>query len=152
MFASKMTTTARMLLLALLASATLVGYGNLRAKPEEDQKADSSKDDKMKRLLKERYDAANNEFKQCFEQFKNKQIGVERCCQSLLRLLESQKDLSDKKADVVTAWECHCARMKESERLAKNSAATGIGLEIDALIAQYFRLDAEIGLERAKAK
>jgi hypothetical protein len=163
MFPVKLKIAARVLLVVLLAAGTsLVGYKTLTAnpqaelipKPAEDRSAaPANGPDRLKNLLKERFELAEKEYKIRFAKFRDMEFPeLERCCYSSLRVLEAQKDLSDKKADVVAAWEAHLARVKELARIAANFARTGQGMESDASMARFYYLDAEIGLERAKAK
>jgi len=65
------------------------------------------------------------------------------------RLLTAELELRDKKADQVAAYEAHLLRMKELEGAFKK----GANADKDALAeAKFHRLEAEIMLERAKAK
>ena len=67
------------------------------------------------------------------------------------RLLEAERDLSSKKDDQVAAWDTHRQRMQDlcDINLARFEAGQ-IPIQ-DLAQADYYRLDAEIGLERAKA-
>ena len=51
-----------------------------------------------------------------------------------------------------TACEAHMARTSEVERMAVSYFKTGQGRQADALTAEYYRLDAEMQLARAKRK
>jgi hypothetical protein len=69
------------------------------------------------------------------------------------RLLTAELELSDKKADRVAAYEAHLQRFKELEDEFKREVAGLEGSEGIADVAEgrFYRLEAEIMLERAKA-
>jgi outer membrane protein TolC len=66
-------------------------------------------------------------------------------------LLKAERDLSTKKADQVAAWETHRQRMQDAYVINQARYNEGRISIIDLAQADYYRLDAEIGLERAKA-
>jgi tetratricopeptide (TPR) repeat protein len=68
-----------------------------------------------------------------------------------LRLLKADLELSDQPADRVKAYESHLLRMKELEEFYMSKKKQGWIREADVATAEYYRLDAEVMLERAKA-
>jgi hypothetical protein len=68
------------------------------------------------------------------------------------RLLTAELELSDKKADRVAAYEAHLQRVKEMEdELKKEIEEVGGEGVADVAEVKFYRLEAEIMLERAKA-
>jgi hypothetical protein len=63
--------------------------------------------------------------------------------------LKAELEMSEKLADRVKAYESHLLRMKELEGLYKDKIKGG--LAADVATAEFYRLDAEVMLERAKA-
>jgi outer membrane protein TolC len=72
--------------------------------------------------------------------------------QSSLRLLEAELEWKTKPAEQIAALEAHLERMKNIHdiNLARfNAGRASVG---DLKQAEYYRLDAEVRLERAKQK
>ena len=67
------------------------------------------------------------------------------------RLLDAERDLSTKKADQITAWESHLQRMQQVYLINLDRYNAGRITLQDLKQAEFYRFDAEIGLERAKA-
>jgi DNA-directed RNA polymerase specialized sigma24 family protein len=109
-------------------------------------------DEKMKSLLWDRVDAAKREVKARCKEFHSGRGLLQIYLDASRRLLEAERDMSAKKADQATAWEMQRQRMQDAYdvNLARYDAAR-IAIQ-DLLQAKYYRLDAEIGLERAKAQ
>jgi RNA polymerase sigma factor (sigma-70 family) len=153
------------LAIALCAGAGVLGYRTLAAEPpaadradrnkpparaDDDKKAKVEAADKMRRLLAARVDAAREEWDVLRKQYEaGKQVTSDLAAVSQ-RLLVAQREASDKKADHIAAWEAHFRRMKEIEEVAKARFDAGTLAPEDYYRIRYFRLDAEIGLERAK--
>jgi hypothetical protein len=60
--------------------------------------------------------------------------------------------LSDAKADRITAMEAHLERMRRLEALVKKVRKLGFGFSTDVGATEYFRLEAERWLEKARAE
>ncbi len=105
--------------------------------------------ERLKRLLKERYEAAQVEFDGRFKEFLAGRGTQEFLYRSACRLLQAQKELSDKPAEQRAALEAHLKRMKEIEEIAKGRYDAGRIPIQDYQAARYWRLEAEIWLERA---
>ncbi len=67
-----------------------------------------------------------------------------------VRWLNVERALSKKPADRITAAEAHLDRMKKLEAIAQNLAKAGAALGFHATAAEYYRLEAEIWLAKAK--
>jgi RNA polymerase sigma factor (sigma-70 family) len=172
MFVSKIKVAAAVLLaVALCAGAGVLGYRALAAEPPPEKKtepppagADARKADearkeaeaadKMRRLLKARVDAARQEWEDRMKLLQDGRDGdrLDVLGAASRRLLVAQRELSENKADQIAAWEAHLDRMKGVEEIAKGRFEAGTLSRPNHALAQYYRLDAEIGLERAKAK
>ena len=68
------------------------------------------------------------------------------------RILTAELDQSEKKEDRVKACEEYLQRTTEVARRAMNGYKVGQATKADAMQAEYYRLEAEIMLEREKAK
>jgi CRISPR/Cas system-associated protein Csm6 len=66
-------------------------------------------------------------------------------------VLESQRELSDEKANHVAALEEHRERMERLENLVKKVRRLGFGRSIDVGAVNYYRLEAEYWTARAKS-
>jgi hypothetical protein len=109
-------------------------------------------DPKMKSVLKDRFDAAKTEVNARGKEYSAGRGWVHVYLDSSRRLLEAELDLSVKKADHVVAWETHRQRMQGIYEINLDRYNNGRISVQDLAVANYYRLDAEIGLERAKAQ
>ena len=66
-------------------------------------------------------------------------------------VLEAQRDLSDAQADRIAALEAHLGRIKRLEALVLKVRRLGFGYSIDVGATAYYRLEAEMWLEEARA-
>ena len=66
-------------------------------------------------------------------------------------VLDSQQHLSEAKADRVAALEAHLDRMKRLQALVLKVRKLGFGYSTDVGATAYYRLEAELWLEEAKA-
>jgi RNA polymerase sigma factor (sigma-70 family) len=109
-------------------------------------------DQKMKSLLGDRVDAAKREVKARWQEYCAGRGTLDILVGSSRRLLAAELDLSTNKADRVGAWETHWQRMRDASVINSARYASGRIAVQDFLQTEYYRLDAEIGLERAKAQ
>ncbi len=107
---------------------------------------------KLKELLKDRYTVARQECVCRFQQYLAGRGNMDRFAASSLRLYEAEKELSDKKAHQVVALDYHWQRMKEVEKIVQSQYEAGRAPLADFQEAKFYRLQAEIGLERARDK
>jgi hypothetical protein len=66
--------------------------------------------------------------------------------------LKAQLKLCDKKADVIAAYEAHLERMKQVEDAGKQKFEAGAVAGSQYYQATYYRIEAEIWLEEARAR
>jgi hypothetical protein len=64
-------------------------------------------------------------------------------------VLDSQQDLATKKSERIAALEAHLARMNELEALVKKVRKLGFGFSIDVGASEYYRIEAQVWLEKA---
>jgi hypothetical protein len=108
-------------------------------------------DPKMKSRLKGRFDAAKTEVEARGKEYVAGRGTLDVFIGASRRLLAAELDLSPKTTDHVTAWEAHRQRMQavyEINLVRYNAGRINVQ---DLAQSDYYRLDAEIGLERAKA-
>jgi outer membrane protein TolC len=102
--------------------------------------------------LEARLAAANKEVRIRWKEYCAGRGSLDIYLNSSRRVLEAERDLSAKKADQVAAWESHLQRMQQAYviNLARYNAGR-IPIQ-DFAQADYYRRDAEIGLERTRAQ
>jgi RNA polymerase sigma factor (sigma-70 family) len=103
--------------------------------------------DKLRSLLKDRFQVAGEEFAARNQQFLAGRGTDEFLYQSARRLLEAERELPDKSA--VTALTNHLRRMTAIEEASKTRFEAGRIAVQDYRSMQYWKLEAEIWLERA---
>jgi RNA polymerase sigma factor (sigma-70 family) len=107
--------------------------------------------DKLKALLKARLEAATIEADARFKQFLAGRGTLDFFLASAQRLLKAELELSTQKADQLAALATHLRLMKKAYELNKDRFDAGrISIE-DVKQIEFFVLEAEIALERAKA-
>jgi RNA polymerase sigma factor (sigma-70 family) len=107
---------------------------------------------KLKELLKERLTTAHEEALGRYQQFLAGRGTMDALLGASLRLLDAEKELSDKKDDQVAALQRHLRRMKEMEKILEAMFQAGRASQADYAQAKSYRLQAEIWLEKAKEK
>jgi len=107
--------------------------------------------EKMKSLLQARLDAVTTEVKARFLEYCAGRGTLDILTSGSRRLLDAERDLSTKKADQITAWESHLQRMQQVYLINLDRYNAGRITLQDLKQAEFYRFDAEIGLERAKA-
>jgi vacuolar-type H+-ATPase subunit I/STV1 len=127
------------LLLAL--TALLLGQAPLSADQPDD----------IKKLLQERLATVREGMK---HEMVRMQAGVSDSLDKYLqwsqRVLRTELELAEKKADRIAAWEAQLKRTKQVEELAQNQVKVGLVPNTWVFEAKYQRQSAEIGLTRAK--
>lgn len=108
--------------------------------------------EKMKSLLRARLDAANAVLRARWKDYCRGQCLLDNVVASSRRTLEAERELSTHWADQITAWESHLQRMEQLYVINLASYHAGRIEAEDLAQVDYYRLDAEIGLERAKAR
>ena len=135
-------------LLALTAKDGMPEMGEARA---NELVAKSKADDKMKALIKAQYETALGEARARWLEFIAGRGTLSFCLSSSERLLEAERALSDKKAHQVVAIENHWKRMRQIEKANEERFDAGRIPIQDVLESRFYRLQAEIRLERARS-
>ena len=65
--------------------------------------------------------------------------------------VEAERELSTKKGDQIVAFENYWHRMKGVEKLVQLKSEAGSGATQDVAETRFYRLQAEVWMERAKA-
>jgi hypothetical protein len=103
-------------------------------------------------LLRRRAEAVARAYKEAFDLYREGRTrDVDRIYRWSERWFKAEEDLSDKKADRIAAADHHWQRMKRLEDLVRGSYKAGAAAAIELPAVEYYRLDAEIALARAKA-
>jgi RNA polymerase sigma factor (sigma-70 family) len=172
MFMSKFKMAALMLVAAgLLAGAGMVGYSALTAGPAQDPKAETerakeprSRDDfeerraaielkrKLQPLMEKRLEAVKELMRARTEELLAGKVTVEVLLESSHNLLKAQQEMSDKPVDQLKMRQDHFQRMKQVQEILEVRMRAGKVNIGEVAQARYYRYDAEIGLERFKAK
>jgi hypothetical protein len=121
----------------------------LKAKPLEPAKGD----DELRKLQKERYNAALKEVQLRYEYVKaGKALALDVIADASRRLLDAELDLAEKPADRVAVYEKQLEFAKDVEKIIEARAAAGFRdfSAADVEQARYARLTAEVNLLRAK--
>ncbi len=69
-----------------------------------------------------------------------------------IRLLDAELDLCQGRAERLKACGTHLTRMEEAREISRRKVAAGVIYSGEGAEAEFYRLDAEIRLEREKAK
>jgi uncharacterized protein (TIGR03067 family) len=120
-----------------------------KEKPKEDKPKD---DAKVKKLLQDMVQAAKEEYKLRTQRYLSGVSTSEQLAGASRRVLTAELEWSEKKEERVTACEEYLQRTTEVAKHAKAGADAGQATQADAVQAEYYRLEAEIMLEREKAK
>ncbi len=163
MFMTKVKTAAvTVLVVAVLAAgATVLAYPRQPGPPADqrtaEKKADEPKrtDDKAKvldELMKARLEAAETALDGRMKEFEVGKGSLDILLGASKRWLSAKLELSNKNQDRIAALDAHFERMKEIESENQRRFDAGKVNIMDLAQAKFYRLDAEIELERAKAK
>jgi RNA polymerase sigma factor (sigma-70 family) len=160
MFLTKLIKTAAAAVLAVgvLGGGTgLLLYRTHAVEPAPEKKQEAAKpapkaESKLPALLKARVEAARTEVEARMKEFEAGRGTLELLYASSRRLLQAERELTEKKADQDAALQAHFERMKNVEEINKDRFEAGRIAIQDYAVSQYWRLEAEIGLERTKQK
>jgi RNA polymerase sigma factor (sigma-70 family) len=172
MFMSKVRMAALMVAaVGFLASAGIVGYGALKAGPAQEPKSDPerareprSRDDfeerraaielqrKLQPLMEKRLEAVKEQMRCRMEELLAGKTTVDVLLQASASLLKAQQEMSDKPVDRLRMLEMQFQRMKTVHEVLDTRFQAGKANTAETSQAAYFRYDAEIALERYKAK
>jgi hypothetical protein len=102
-------------------------------------------------LRKQKLEAASEAYKLQLMILRNGQGTYETLYRWSVRWMDAARE-ADPKADPVRHLQAHLDRLRELEVLAKAQFKGGLVTKAEMLAATYYRLDAQIQLELAKAK
>ena len=120
-----------------------------KEKPKEDKPKD---DAKVKKLLQDWCDVAKKEYEMRKTRYQSGLSSIEPVAASARRVLTAELARSDNKEDRVKACEAYLQQTTDMAKIAKLQWQAGSLPHADALEAEYHRLEAEVMLEREKAK
>jgi RNA polymerase sigma factor (sigma-70 family) len=123
-------------------------------KTSPDTKTPAKSAEAMRKLLKERRDMAELEVKVRYAQYLAgaQAVTLDLILEGSKRLLKAELELSEKKADRLAAYEQFVKLTKEIAEICKRKFEAGRISQADLAQAEYERLDAEIALERERAR
>jgi RNA polymerase sigma factor (sigma-70 family) len=131
------------------AERALHTFGEAKVKALLDRSRASGK---LKALLKERYDAALTESGARLKEFYAGRGTLDICLGASLRLLEAERELSTRREDQIAALENHRKRMAAIEELNQARYDAGRIPIQDLSQSKYYRIQAEIWIERFRAE
>jgi hypothetical protein len=152
--------TAAMIFLAVCVLAGGIGRWSrphALAQPDTEKKAEPSSPpakaaDRMKDLLKSRFEAARDENEARTKEFLAGRGTLDSLVASSLRLLTAEQELQDKHAGQLAALKTHAERMKTIYDVTEAKYKAGQVSSAEFKQSEYFHLDAELRLERGKSK
>jgi RNA polymerase sigma factor (sigma-70 family) len=151
--------TVTLSLIFLVLAAGVLTHTTLAARQADDKKEEKKADkpapaaeDKLTTLLKERVDVAKAEVDARNQEFLAGRGTLDIMFGAGKRLLQAQRELSEKKEDQIAALEAYFNLTKGIEELNQARFNAGQISIADLSESKYYRLEAEIWLERAKAK
>lgn len=102
-------------------------------------------------LLKARVEAARQTYDYVLRNFRESRPPIsELVYRWSCRWLDAERELSDRPADRVAAYEAHLARMRELESVVRDRWKNRYVSADEATAAQFYRIEAEIWLARAQ--
>jgi hypothetical protein len=151
MFTTRITSVGAVLLAFVAgAAASLLALHPPAAVFAQDQKPAAKVEGRVRPLLEARLEAAREELDARKKEFEQGRGTLDLLLGAARRVLDSQRELSDKKAGRVAAVQAYFDVTREVEETVKGWHDAGRVAVQDWKEAQYYRLDAEIMLERAK--
>ena len=138
------------LLLGLLLCCLAVGSGPLP--PSRAQEKKEAKSQPPWELAKEKLEAAQRATQLLAREYQDGKVTLEQFERWSRRWMDAQRDVSSKKADQLAAYEGHLDRMKQLEKAARDRAGSARGLQSEAAMAEYFRIEAQAMFQRARSQ
>jgi len=99
-----------------------------------------------------RYKAALRQFEETWTYYRQSRTNSFLTYYWSRLVLDSQEDLGDTRADHIAALEAHLERMRRLEELVNKVRKLGFAYSTDVGATEYYRLEAERWLEKAKAQ
>lgn len=103
-------------------------------------------------LAEARYRAAVRQYEVTWSYYQQARIDSYQVYVWSRLALDARRDMSEKPADRIIALEDHLARMRKLEELVVKIRRLGFGRSYDYGAAEYYRLEAELWLARARGK
>jgi hypothetical protein len=104
-------------------------------------------------LLRQRLEAARRAYKESYDLYREGRTrDVDRMYRWSQRLLEAEQEVGANKEDRIAALEGHWKRMKQLEDLVRNLSKAGVVALVELPAVEYYRIDAEIALSKARVK
>jgi hypothetical protein len=141
------------LILTVMAATLLMAPASPQARvnlSRKDQTEESAK--KVKELQKERIATLKEMVDQTTNLFQNARVSFEEVCEARLLVLKAELDAAEKQSDRITLYKKIVDVLKEYEQSANAQREFARRTPADILKVKARRLEAEINLERAKAK
>jgi hypothetical protein len=112
--------------------------------------ADQDAANVLARLAVQRRDAARKTYEVLWLDYRERRTSEDLLYRWSLRWLESEKDLSAQQADQVAAYQGHYERMRDLDRLIRRLQVSGQSTIEETSAAEYYRVEAEVWLLKAK--
>jgi outer membrane protein TolC len=143
----------RAIILTVVAATLLVAPASPQGEaklPRKAQTEESAK--KVKELQKERISTLKEMADVISQLYQHGTGSFEEAYEARLMVLNAELDAADKESDRITLYKNFVDVSKKFENLAEARMKTGRGTQASVLKVKARRLEAEINLERAKAK
>jgi hypothetical protein len=101
-------------------------------------------------LAQARYRAAVKQYEETWSYYQQARIDSYQVYVWSKLILDCQREMADKPAETAAALEGHLARMKQLEGLITRIRRLGFGRSYDVGAAEYYRLEAEFWIAKAK--
>ncbi len=141
------------LILTVLAASLLIAPASPREgadPPPKDQKEESAM--KIKELQKERLATLEALVDATTRLYQQARVEYGEVIATMELLFKAQLEVAEKESDRITLYKKMVDMWKQSEELAKQRAEAARGTMVAVLRFKALRLEAEINLERAKAR
>src|SRR5262249_24106235 len=106
----------------------------------------------LRPILQSLFDAVNVEARGRWKQFRAGQGTLDIILNGSVRLLDAERQLSKDRADQLAALEHHLERVRAIEKINQERYDAGRISISDLAQSRYFRIQAELWLEQAKAQ
>jgi hypothetical protein len=110
------------------------------------------KPERKSSLAEDRYRAASRQFEEVWTFYRQSRTDSFQTYFWSRLVLESQQDLARDKAERVAAFEAHRERMGKLESLVRRVRKLGFGFSTDVGATEYYRIEADRWLEKARAE
>ena len=103
--------------------------------------------------MRQRVDAAQRAYKESYDLYREGRTrDVDRIYRWSQHWLDAELAVSKQKNDEIAALDAHWKRMKQLEELVRNVYRAGALALVELPAVEYYRLDAEVALSKARAK